>query len=91
MKPIPESLSRILKDFCHMEWYEVDELSAFVNNLALSEDQRLLVSEFKQQLSEAIETEFITPEQFHELTANECESNQEVAAKLKAIKAEVFQ
>lgn len=73
-----------------MEWYEIDELRAFVNNPKLTAPQQQLASEFKHQLSEAIELEFMTPEQYEVLTANECSSNQEVAAKLKTIKAMVF-
>lgn len=73
-----------------MEWYEVGELKNFVNSKNLTIQQQHLVIEFKKQLSQAIELESITPEQFEALTAEEWSSNFEVAARLKAIKAEIF-
>lgn len=80
-EPVPESLAQILKDFCHMEWYEVGELRVFVNSQSLTIQQQQLVNEFRQQLSQAIELQSITPEQFKALTAEECSSNFEVAAR----------
>lgn len=73
-----------------MEWYEVGELKDFVNSKNLTIQQQHLVIEFKQQLSQAIELESITPEQFKALTAEEYSSNLEVATRLRAIKMEVF-
>jgi hypothetical protein len=87
---IPDVLKTILRDFCHMEWYETHELRAWNADANLMPERRKLVEDFRAQLADAIARAYITPEQFEAITADDCKSEMEVVARLRRIEAEIF-
>ncbi|MCB1956097.1 MAG: hypothetical protein KDG55_10490 [Rhodocyclaceae bacterium] len=90
-KPVPDALARIPRDFCHVEWSELDDLKAFVERPGLTPAQQRLVGDFERQLADAIDRAFITPAQYEGLTADQCETTQVVVARLKGIMNAVFE
>jgi hypothetical protein len=87
---IPEALRVILRDFCHMESYETHELRSWHHDPQLKVKLRTLINTFRDQLADAIARRHITPQQFAILTADDCESNEEVVERLRKIEREVF-
>jgi len=90
MKDIPDSLKKILRDFCHVEWYETTELKEMVSDTSVEGERKKLFGEFKKQLSEAIEQAYISPESYESITGDECITNEEVVDRLKIIQYEVY-
>lgn len=90
-KPVPDALASILRDFCHVEWSELDDLKASVERPGLTPAQQRLAGDFERQLADAIDQAFITPVQYEGLTADECKTTQEVVARLKGIMKAVFE
>lgn len=87
---VPDALKTLLRDFCHMEWYEANELRAWNADVNLTPEKRKLVEDFRAQLADAIARAYITPEQFEAITADDCESETEVVARLRRIEGEIF-
>ena len=87
---IPGALGQILRDYCHMEWWETRELRRDIANPSLSQQRREMFEAFRTELDEAIIRGHITPSQFVAVTLDDCESNAEVVERLKAIRLEVF-
>jgi hypothetical protein len=87
---IPGVLGQILRDYCHMEWWETDELRRELASHTLSQERRQRIEAFRLELDEAIACGQITATQFESVTADECESNAEVVERLKKIRMEVF-
>lgn len=87
---IPGALGQILRDYCHMEWWETHELRSDIANPALSQQRREMFEAFRTELDEAISRGHITPSQFVAVTLDDCESNAEVVERLKTIRLEVF-
>ncbi len=86
MRKIPEPLRIVLKDFCHVEWYEVDELAEAIK----SGDLKLDVTVFEKQLNELLLDHSIPVDDINELTGNEFESQSEVKQWLSDIKMQTF-
>lgn len=87
---IPGALGQVLRDYCHMEWWETHELRSEIANPTLPQKHKELLEAFRRELDEAISRGQITPAQFEAVTADECGSNAEVVERLKAIRQEVF-
>jgi hypothetical protein len=81
-----EPIGRVLKDFCHVEWYEVDELAALVSVGAAKFDVNALRQQFESLLSRP--DGIATP--INKLTANEFESDEEARAWLEDVYRKVF-
>lgn len=73
-----------------MEWYETNELNSLAKDHSLSSERRKLLSEFQAQLLEAIDKAYLSPQQFCDLTSQECSNEAEVAKCLQKIYQEVF-
>lgn len=86
MQRIPEPLNVVLKDFCHVEWYEVDELAESITVGGVRFD----VDAFKVQIAELLRSESMPIEEINALTGNEFESDDEVKAWLSEIHEKVF-
>ena len=87
---IPSTLGQVLQDFCHMEWWETHELRDMIASPAISTEKRDRFAQFRCELDDAISRGYITPDQFFELTLDDCDSNAEVVERLKEIRREVF-
>jgi hypothetical protein len=87
---IPDALRQVLRDYCHMEWYETHELRGEITGSSTPPKRRELFEAFRTQLDDAISRGYISPDQFLAMTADDCESNGEVVERLKTIRNEVF-
>jgi len=87
MTRLPEPLATVLRDFCHVEWFEVDELAAHIHQGDLPID----FEKFAAQLQEAIAAKNLPVAGINELTANEFASTDEARRWLHDIFAAVFE
>lgn len=83
---IEKPLSTILRDYCHVEWWEIEELS----NDIYKDDWKDLVPVIKKQFIEAINSSELDIRQLEILTGNDFDSHQEAADWLKEIYNVVF-
>jgi hypothetical protein len=83
---LEDPIVRILKDFCHVEWYEVDELAALVKSGSAKFDVNTLRQQFESLLSQP---NGIAPP-INKLTANEFESDEEARFWLEDVYRKVF-
>ena len=81
-----EPIGRVLKDFCHVEWYEVNELAALVDSGAAKFDVNALRQQFESLLSQPNGIAI----QINKLTANEFDSDEEARVWLEDIYRKVF-
>jgi hypothetical protein len=86
MNSLEEPISAILKDFCNVEWYEVNELAELVN----SGSARFDVDELRRQMEGLLSSPSGIAGPINELTANEFESDKEARAWLDDIYRQVF-
>jgi len=86
MTDLPEPLKVVLRDFCHVEWYEVGELSEAISNGVTKFDAKL----FKNQLNELLASNSAPIQEINTLTGNEFESIEELRAWLTEIQYQVF-
>ncbi|HWW07793.1 hypothetical protein [Collimonas sp.] len=87
MNELPEPIKSILRDYCHVEWFEVDELADDVRN----GHPKFNVAELKDQFEWLISTTDDICQVVNDLTLNEFESMDEVHTWLDKIYQEVFQ
>jgi hypothetical protein len=87
MKMFPEPMSRVLRDFCHVEWYEVAELAEIVRSGAAKFDVAALKSQIEATLANSVGI----ADPINKLTANEFESDVEARAWLEDVYQAVFQ
>ena len=84
---VPSLLALILRDFCHVEWYEVKELKAAVDSGVAKFDIKL----FRQELAECILCYPAIPiAEINSLTGNEFQTQDEVRQWLAGIRQSVF-
>lgn len=83
---IPEPLRTVLRDYLHVEWYELHELAADVQN----PDWNQSVGPFKSQLREAILERTPSIEAIHALTGQEFESKTRLVEWLKKVWASLY-
>lgn len=86
MVNIPEPMQSVLRDYCHVEWYEVDELAADVKNQRRTFDVEVL----RAQLLAAISAKEIPFVEINNLTSNEFGSAEEGRIWLGDIYRRVF-
>lgn len=86
MQNIPEPLRVVLKDFCHVEWYEVDELAEAIKLGGVKFD----VTAFEEQLNQLLLSDSVPIEDVNALTGNEFGSQGEVKQWLSEIKEQAF-
>ncbi|MFZ6642588.1 hypothetical protein ACO0LL_22890 [Undibacterium sp. TC4M20W] len=86
MNELPEPIKSILRDYCHIEWFEIDELADEVRNGSKKFD----VKELKSQFESMISTTADITQLVNFLTFNEFESMDEVRVWLDDIYKLVF-
>lgn len=86
MNELPEPIKSILRDYCHVEWFEIDELADDIRNGSKKFD----VGELKSQFESLISTSIDITQLVNSLTSNEFDSMDEVQAWLGDIYREVF-
>lgn len=86
MSELPEPIKSVLQDYCHIEWYEVDELADDVR----TERQKFDVKKLKEQFESLISSSDGYVTQINQLTLNEFESEEDVKKWLKEIYSIVF-
>lgn len=86
MNQLPEPLRSILRDYCHVEWFELDELAEDVRTAR----QKFDADSFRKQLLELISGKSQIACELNILTANEFESDDQARAWLLLILSKVF-
>jgi hypothetical protein len=86
MQEVPNPLGQVLRDYLHVEWYELDDLVAELKNphWGVSADH------LKQQLKNAIMQENLPIEGVHQLTGQDFESQTELTAWLSELWSALF-
>lgn len=79
-------IGRILRSFCHVEWYEVDELAELVKGGVAKFD----IGALKNQFEYLIANPQGIANGINEITANEFESDAEARIWLERIYQKVF-
>ena len=87
MNELPQLIKEILRNYCHVEWWEVDELVCDVG----SGCQKFDVSALKSQFEMLIKSDACIYETINKLTANEFETDEEAKVWLDAIYRKVFE
>ena len=83
---IEEPINYVLKDFCHVEWYDIAALAKLIQSGGAKFDSNLLQHQFESLLS----TPFKITSPINELTANEFESEEETRKWLQEIYKKAF-
>lgn len=86
MNRLPDLLRLVLRDFCFVEWYEVNELAALVKTGQVKFDVELL----ERQLIEAIELHEFPLGEVNELTGEEFESSDDARSWMTEVRMQVF-
>lgn len=87
MKMIPSLLARVLHDFCHVEWFEVEGLRVLVASGAAKFDVEL----FRRELAECIMSYPAIPvAEINGLSGNEFETQGDARRWLAEIRQRVF-
>ena len=85
MAELPEPLRSVLRDYCHVEWFDVDELAADVRTGRQAFDVDALRTQLRSLVDAGADAGEIT-----RLTAHEFTSSGEATAWLGEIYATVF-
>ncbi|WP_426336028.1 hypothetical protein ACN9MY_20055 [Pseudoduganella sp. R-31] len=86
MNELPEPIRSVLRDYCHVEWFEVDELADDVKDGSKKFD----IVELKKQFESLLSSQDDVTRLVNSLTFNEFESLEEVHAWLNDIYRVVF-
>ena len=86
MSELPEPIKSVLRDYCNVEWYEVDELA----NDVQAERQKFDVKKLKEQFESLMSSSEDYSLQINQLTSNEFETKEEVNLWLREIYKIVF-
>ena len=86
MTALPEPLRSVLRDFCHNEWYEIDELAKIIASGEIGFDAKRL----EAQLDALIESQNLPVDPINSLTENEFKSDPEARAWLIDIRSQAF-
>jgi hypothetical protein len=84
-REVPEPLKAVLSDYCHVEWYEVNELADDVKSGVRSFDVSLLKAQFEDAMSGGDIYQSV-----NKLTANEFDTDLEAQLWLRSIYEKVF-
>jgi hypothetical protein len=83
---IPEPLRTVLRDYLHVEWYEIDELAIDVK----SSEWVRKVGPFKSQLRDAILVRTPSVEAVHAITSQEFENQDQLVNWLREVWASLY-
>ena len=72
MREFPEPIKSVLRDYCHVEWYEVDELADEVQ----AGCQKFDVEKLKLQFEALVNSGDDYSHKINQLTSNEFESGE---------------
>jgi len=86
MNELAEPIRSVLRDYCHVEWYELDELVDDV----LAQRKKFSVHDLKKQFENIISGSAPCAIQINSLTANEFESEGEAKKWLSEIYNHIF-
>jgi hypothetical protein len=86
MNDLPEPFQSVLRDYCHVEWFEVDELAQDVR----SGNAEFDVVELKKQFESMMDATVDVTQLVNSLSLNEFESMDEVRPWLTDIYRKVF-
>jgi len=86
MTKLPEPIKSVLRDYCHVEWYEVNELANDVRD----KRQRFDVKKLREQFESLIASSDGCVTEINQLTLNEFQSKDDVREWLKEIYKLVF-
>lgn len=86
MNDLPEPIKSILRDYCHVEWFEINELADDVR----SGNREFDVVALKEQFESMISEENDITQLVNSLTFNEFVSMDEVRSWLREIYSVVF-
>lgn len=84
---LPDLLRRVLKSFCHVEWYEVDELAELIKSGKAEFDVPLL----KQQLDRVVDSGDLPLGEVARITGEEFDSLEDGIAWLKEVRDKLFE
>ena len=87
MNELPQPIKEILRNYCHVEWWEVDELVYDVR----SGCQKFDVPALRSQFETLIKSDARIYETINKLTANEFKTDEEAKIWLDAIYRKVFE
>lgn len=87
MEKIQEPLKTILRDFCHVEWFEIDELARIIKN----GDTAFNASLLQKQMHQLVQASDIPLDKLNRVTANEFDSVVEAKKWLSEIFARIFE
>ncbi|MFB0827798.1 hypothetical protein ACEU07_21200 [Chromobacterium violaceum] len=86
MAEFKEPLRSVLRDYCHVEWYEVIELAEDVKN----NRQKFDTAALRFQWQQAIDDDVCDYLVLNKLTGNEFETDEEARLWLKVVYSQVF-
>lgn len=86
MEKIKEPLETALRNFCHVEWYEIDELAHLVESGEIAFD----ASSLKKQMLDLIQASDFPLDELNRITSNEFDSAAEAKKWLSEIATRIF-
>jgi hypothetical protein len=86
MAELPEPIKSVLRDYCHVEWFELDELAEDVQ----TGRQKFDVEELKEQFQSLLSSHEDYVTEINQLTLNEFESEGELNEWLVGIYNAIF-
>ena len=86
MNELPEPIKSALRDYCHVEWHELDELAYDIQ----TKSQKFDVDKLKDQFEAPINSREDCSHQINQITSNEFGSGKDARAWLSGIYQIVF-
>ncbi len=86
MREVPNPLGQVLREYLHVEWYELDELASEVQ----SPHWGVNLEDFKQQLRTSITQKNLPIDEVCRLTGQEFQNQQELTAWLVEVWSKLF-
>lgn len=86
MVDVVDPLKSVLRDYCHVEWFELSELASDIKTGERKFDVSVLRKQFLDVMSDFVGFSSVA----NELTGNEFESDEEALFWLKNIFLEIF-
>lgn len=79
-------LKKVIRDFLHVEWYEIEALKEKIRSGSIGADTDVL----RSQIDELLQADCLPVDQLNALTANEFETSEEAKNWLKEIYRQIF-
>lgn len=86
MRELPQPIRDILRDYCHVEWYEVSELAEDIKN----QNQKFSAAALKHQFEQLINSSNDISPTINKITGNEFETDDEARIWLEDIYRIIF-